>query len=100
MGIPRCRSGKESVFSPKDRRDFSLILGSERSPGGGHGNSLQYFCLVNHMDRGAGWATVYRATELDMNDRVTRSQHTEIILRIEKLFISKGREHIFIDYAL
>ena len=52
------------------------------------------------MDRGAGWATVYRAAELDMNDWVTRSQHTEIILRIEKLFISKGREHIFIDYAL
>ena len=52
------------------------------------------------MDRGAWWATVYGVTELDMTDRVTRSQHTEIILRIEKLLISKGKEHIFIDYAL
>ena len=26
-----------------DVRDMSLILGSERSPGEGHGNPLQYF---------------------------------------------------------
>ena len=31
-----------------------LIRGSGRSPGGGHGNPLQYFCLENPMDRGAG----------------------------------------------
>ena len=35
-----------------------------------------------------------------MTDWVTRSQHTEIILRVEKLFILKGKEHIFIDYVL
>ena len=52
------------------------------------------------MDRGARWSTVYGVTELDMTDRVTLSQHTEIILRVEKLFISKGKEHIFIDYVL
>ena len=28
------------------------------SPEGGNGNSLQYSCLKNPMDRGAGWATV------------------------------------------
>ena len=28
-----------------------LIPGSERSPGGGHGNPLQYSCLKNFMDR-------------------------------------------------
>ena len=43
-----------------DIRDASLILGSGRSPGRGHGNPLQYSCLENPMDRGAGWATVYR----------------------------------------
>ena len=32
--------------------------GSERSPGGGNGNPLQYSCLVNPMDRGAWWAAV------------------------------------------
>ena len=41
-----------------DIRDMGLILGSERSPGGGHDNPLQYSCLENHRDRGAWWATV------------------------------------------
>ena len=36
-----------------DVRDVSLIPGSGRSPGGRHGNSLQYSCLENPMDRGA-----------------------------------------------
>ena len=30
------------------------IPGSGRSPGGGYGNPLQYSCLENPMDRGAG----------------------------------------------
>ena len=39
---------------------MGLIPGSGRSPGGsgmagGHGNPLQYSCLENPMDRGAGW---------------------------------------------
>ena len=42
-----------------DVRDVGSILRSERSPGGGHGNPLQYSCLENLMDRGAWWATVY-----------------------------------------
>ena len=33
---------------------------SEDSPGEGHGNPLQYSCLVNSMDRGAWRATVHR----------------------------------------
>ena len=36
-----------------DIRDARLIPGSGRSPGGGHGNLLQYSCLENAMDRGA-----------------------------------------------
>ena len=35
------------------------IPGSGRSPGGGHGNPLQYSCLENPMDRGAWRATVH-----------------------------------------
>ena len=43
----------------RDARDAGLIPGSERSPGGEHGNPLQYSCLENPMDRGASWATVH-----------------------------------------
>ena len=39
--------------------DISLIPGSRRSPGGGHGNPLQYSCLENPMDRGAWWGIVH-----------------------------------------
>ena len=39
--------------------DQGLILGLGRSPGGGHGNPLQYSCLENPMDRGAWQATVH-----------------------------------------
>ena len=35
------------------------IPGLGRSPGGGHGNPLQYFCLENPVNRGAQQTTVY-----------------------------------------
>ena len=36
-----------------DVRDMGLIPELARSLGGGHGNTLQYSCLENPMDRGA-----------------------------------------------
>ena len=39
-----------------DIRDTGSILGLERSPGGGHGNPLQYSCLENPKNRGDWWA--------------------------------------------
>ena len=45
-----------------DRRDDGSIPGSERSPGGGHGNPLQYSFLENLMDRGAWRATICSVT--------------------------------------
>ena len=46
-----------------DMRDAGSIPGSGRSPGEGNGNPLQYSCLGNPMDRGAGWAIVHRVTK-------------------------------------
>ena len=46
-----------------DARDASLIPASGRSPGEGNGNSLQYSCLENPLDRGAWRATVHRVTK-------------------------------------
>ena len=40
------------------------VPGSERSPGEGKGNPLQYSCLQNPMDRGAWWATVHGTTKI------------------------------------
>ena len=46
-----------------DIREVDLIPGLGRSPGGGHGNPLQYACLENPMDRGVWRATVHRVTK-------------------------------------
>ena len=43
----------------RDVRDANLIPRSGRTPGGGHGNPLQYSCL-NPMDRRAWRATAHR----------------------------------------
>ena len=39
--------------------DVGLIPGPGRSPGGGNGNPLQYFCLENPTDRGTWQARVH-----------------------------------------
>ena len=43
--------------------DMGSIPGLGRSPGGGHGNPLQYSCLENPMDKGTWWATVRRVAK-------------------------------------
>ena len=44
---------KNLLANVGDVRDEGLILGLGSSPGGGHGNPLQYSCLEHPMDRGA-----------------------------------------------
>ena len=58
-GFPSGSVGKESTCNAGDAGDTSSIPGSGRSPGGGHGNPLQYSCLKNPMDRGALWPTLH-----------------------------------------
>ena len=49
-------------------RDVGSVPGSRRSPGGRHGNPLQYCCLENPMDRGPWQAIVRGVTESDMTE--------------------------------
>ena len=51
LGFPGGSVVKESACSAGDTEDAGSIPGSARSPGGGHGNPLQYSCLKNPMDR-------------------------------------------------
>ena len=46
-------SGQEPTCQTGDIRDMGSVSESGRSPGGRHGNPLQYSCLENPMDRGA-----------------------------------------------
>ena len=60
-----------------DVRDAGSIPGSGRSPGGGHGNPLQYSCLENPMDRGVWQAAAHgiekSGTQLSNKARITFS---------------------------
>ena len=51
LGFPCGSAGKESAYNAGD---LGSIPGLGRSPGEGNGNPLQYYCLENPMDRGAG----------------------------------------------
>ena len=55
-GLPWCPVVKNL---PANAEDASSIPRSGRSPGEGKGNSRQYSCLGNSMDRGAWQATVH-----------------------------------------
>jgi len=50
IGFSGGSDGKASAYNVGDP---GLIPGLERFPGEGNGNSLQYSCMENSMDRGA-----------------------------------------------
>ena len=57
--------------------NLGLIPGSGRSPGGGHGNPLQYSCLENPMDGGAWRATVMGLQESDTTEWLSTHARSE-----------------------
>ena len=59
-GFPSGSDGKESTCNVED---LGSITGLGRSPGGEHGNPLQYSCLEDSMDREAWRATVHGVTK-------------------------------------
>ena len=66
MGFPGGSDSNESAFNVGN---LGLIPWSERYPGEGNGNPLQYSGLENPMDRGAWQATVHEGhKELDIAD--------------------------------
>ena len=74
LGFPCGSDGKESACNV---RDLGSIPGLGRSPGGSHGNSLQYSCLENpHGQRSwrapvhAGWQGVWHT------ERLSTAQHS------------------------
>ena len=70
--------GKESACHAGDAGDTGLILGSRRSPGGGHGNPLQYSC----QEKSHGQRTLagpWGHKESDMTE-ATEHAHTSMCL--------------------
>ena len=83
MGFP---GGSEVKAPACNAGDLGLIPGSERFPGEGNGNPLQYSCLENPMDRGAWWATVHGvAKESDTTEKL----HFHFHFGVARGFITK-----------
>ena len=61
LGFPGGSDGKESACNVGD---LGLIPGLGRSPGGGHRNPLQYYCLENAMDKGVWWGMIHGFTKI------------------------------------
>ena len=72
-GFPGGSVIKNLPANAGDTGDAGLLPGSGRSPGGRHGNPLQYSCLENPMDRGAWRATVHGVPRVEHNRAAKRS---------------------------
>ena len=81
LSFPCGSHGKESAYNVGD---LGSIPGRGRSPGGGHGNPLQYFCLENpHGERCLVGYSPSGCKELDTTERGSGSK---------KLVDSKNRD--------
>ena len=62
-GVPGGTVVKNQPADEGDAIGKDSVLGLERSPGGGHGNSLQYSYLENPMNRGPWRASLWGSKE-------------------------------------
>ena len=69
--------------------DLGSIPGLKRSPGGGHDNPLQYFCLENPMDRGARHVPTVQGLTKRRYDWVTNTKRRYIMNNPNNLLWSK-----------
>ena len=92
FGFPRGARGKEPICQCRrlKRCEFS---GWGRSPGRGHGNPLQYFCLEDPMDRGAWQATVHRGAKSQTQLKQLRT-HTRNPAHCGKILTNNGGQII------
>ena len=71
VGFPGGSDGKESSYNVGD---LGLTPGLGRSPGGGHGNPLQYSCLENpHGQRILVGYSPWDCKESDMTELISSS---------------------------
>ena len=84
---------KDPPAKAGDIRDVDFIFGSGRSPGGGHGNPLEYSCLENPMDREAWRLTVHRVASVGLKRLGTQAvQKSQVFLySLIKIFFSVNK---------
>ena len=76
-----------------DIRYVDLIPRSGRSPGGGHGNLLQYFRLENLMGRGTWWAMIHRVSKSQTQLKQLRTHTLSCLILCIYISGSHATEH-------
>ena len=76
---PRIKQIKQVKNLLANAGDTGSIPGLGRSPGGGHGNPLQYSCLENARDGGAWWAAIYGVAQ--SRTRLKQLSSSSILIR-------------------
>ena len=85
MGFP---DGSDSKESARNVEDQGLIPGLGGSPGGGHGNPLQYSCLENpHGQRSLAGYSPWGHKELDTTEGLS-THRTERQLWHDSIYMS------------
>ena len=89
-GFPGGASGKDPAANAQDMRDVSSIPGLGRSPGGQHGNPLQYSGLENPVDREAWRAAVHRVTKsrIQLSDLACRQGLGEGKVKVAQSYLT------------
>ena len=75
---------------PANAGDRNLIPGLGRSPGGGHGNPLQYSCLGNHGQRSLAGYSPGGSKESDSTEQLSIHITMETVTVIRPL-VKKGK---------
>ena len=83
---------KNPPVNAGDVRDLGLIPGSGRSPGGGHGNPLQYSCLERRTEE-PGWATIHRVAKswTQLKQLSTHAHNSQSVSEIVELISSQPK---------
>ena len=84
---------KNMPTSAGDARNVGSSPGLGRSLGEDNGNSMQYSCLENSMDRGAWQATVHGVTKNQTQLKRFSIQHKAVTLKFKKI-IKWGKKEL------
>ena len=88
-GFPGGSDGKESAWNAGNP---GSIPGSERSPGAGRGNPLQYSCLENPRDRAACWAAICGVAQSRTRLRRLCSSSSNVLGNYQSPYWPGGKE--------
>ena len=98
LGFPGGSDGKESSCIVGD---LGLFSGLGKSPGGGHGNLLQYSCLeYPHGQRSLVGYSPWGRRESDMTERLSTAQHALVYIHIYDLVLLAGSNNIPIAMSM